>query len=158
MLLEIHARYLFSHLQPYSYGLEPNVVTFINIPFLLHLLFFSNEQQFLLKYDSLCNVYWHFVLFVGLHAEGSIMSNLFGLFFWDVIFMDVPDVFHSAYQTHPLDLYSTLFYSNRQSAIDLRLEEIKTATVEVCFSSHIFGPKILTINFKLTKILTRLLS
>ena len=65
------------------------------------------------------------------------MSNLFGLFFWDVIFMDVPDVFHSAYQTHPLDLYSTLFYSNRQSAIDLRLEEIKTASVEVCFSSHI---------------------
>ena len=99
-----------------------------------------------------------FPIVVGLHAEGSIMSNLFGLFFWDVIFMDVPDVFHSAYQTHPLDLYSTLFYSNRQSAIDLRLEEIKTATVEVCFSSHIFGPKFLTINFKLTKILTRLLS
>ncbi|XP_056021881.1 fanconi-associated nuclease 1-like isoform X2 [Ostrea edulis] len=66
----------------------------------------------------------------GLHAEGSILSNLFGLFFWDVLFMDVPDVFHSAYQTHPLDLYSTLFYTNRKSAIDQLLDEINKATVE----------------------------
>lgn len=68
----------------------------------------------------------------GLHAEGSIMSNLFGLFFWDILFMDVPDVFHSAYQTHPLDLYSTQFYSNRKSAINSQLEKIKQATEEVC--------------------------
>lgn len=68
----------------------------------------------------------------GLHAEGSIMSNLFGLFFWDILIMDVPDVFHSAYQTHPLDLYSTQFYSNRKSAIDSQLEKIKQATEEVC--------------------------
>lgn len=67
----------------------------------------------------------------GLHAEGSIMSNLFSLFFWDILFMDVPDVFHSAYQTHPLDLYSTQFYSNRKSAIDSQLEKIKQATEEV---------------------------
>lgn len=67
----------------------------------------------------------------GLHAEGSIMSNLLGLFFWDILFMDVPDVFHSAYQTHPLDLYSTQFYSNRKSAIDSQLEKIKQATEEV---------------------------
>lgn len=60
------------------------------------------------------------------------MSNLFGLFFWDILFMDVPDVFHSAYQTHPLDLYSTHFYSNRKSAIDSQLEKIKQATEEVC--------------------------
>lgn len=66
----------------------------------------------------------------GLHAEGSIMSNLLGLFFWDILFMDVPDVFHSAYQTHPLDLYSTQFYSNRKSAIDSQLEKIKQATEE----------------------------
>lgn len=68
----------------------------------------------------------------GLHAEGSIMSNLLGLFFWDILFMDVPDVFHSAYQTHPLDLYSTQFYSNRKSAIYSQLEKIKQATEEVC--------------------------
>ncbi|XP_062580052.1 fanconi-associated nuclease 1-like [Saccostrea cucullata] len=66
----------------------------------------------------------------GLHAEGSILSNLFGLFFWDILFMDVPDVFHSSYQTHPLDLYSTLFYTNRQAAIDQQLEKIKNASVE----------------------------
>lgn len=60
------------------------------------------------------------------------MSNLFGLFFWDIMFMDVPDVFHSAYQTHPLDLYSTQFYSNRKSAIDSQLEKIQQATEEVC--------------------------
>lgn len=68
----------------------------------------------------------------GLHAEGSIMSNLFGLFFWDILFMDIPDVFHSTYQTHPLDLYSTQFYLNRKSAINSQLEKIKQATEEVC--------------------------
>lgn len=73
-----------------------------------------------------------FYVDAGLHAEGSIMSNLFGLFFWDILFMDVPDVFHSAYQTHPLDLYSTQFYSNRKSAIDSQLEKIKQVTEEVC--------------------------
>ncbi|XP_061172918.1 fanconi-associated nuclease 1-like [Saccostrea echinata] len=66
----------------------------------------------------------------GLHAEGSILSNLFALFFWDILFMDVPDAFHSTYQTHPLDLYTTQFYTNRQSAIDQQLEKIKNAEVE----------------------------
>ncbi|XP_046545713.1 fanconi-associated nuclease 1-like [Haliotis rubra] len=66
----------------------------------------------------------------GLHAEGSIISNLFNLYFWDVVFMDVPDAFHSPYQTQPLDFHSNFFYTRRQEAIDTRLQELEEATEE----------------------------
>ncbi|XP_071115820.1 fanconi-associated nuclease 1-like [Haliotis cracherodii] len=66
----------------------------------------------------------------GLHAEGSIISNLFNLYFWDALFMDVPDAFHSPYQTQPLDFHSSSFYSRRQDAIDTRLQELEEATEE----------------------------
>lgn len=66
----------------------------------------------------------------GIHAEGSVISILFGLFFWDIMFMDVPDVFHSPYQTHPLDLHREEFYFNRQRHIDDRLDLIQKSSNE----------------------------
>ena len=70
-------------------------------------------------------------LILGIHAEGSVISCLFGLFFWDILFMDVPDAFHSPYQTHPLDVYTEEFYFNRQTHIDKRLEIIQNSSDEV---------------------------
>lgn len=70
-------------------------------------------------------------LISGIHAEGSVISCLFGLFFWDILFMDVPDAFHSPYQTHPLDVYTEEFYYNRQTHIDKRLETIQNSSDEV---------------------------
>ena len=68
----------------------------------------------------------------GLHAEGSIISNLFLMFFWEIEFMDVPDVFHSPYQTHPLDMMTIDFYASRRQHIDDRLKWLRTSDSEVC--------------------------
>ena len=79
-----------------------------------------------------CNFY-----FKGLHAEGSIISNLFVMFFWDIEFMDIPDVFHSPFQSAPLDMMTTDFYTSRQQLVDDRLEWLKTADEEVLYLPEI---------------------
>lgn len=60
------------------------------------------------------------------------MFNLFGLFFWDILFMDVFDVFYFVYQIYSLDLYFIQFYLNRKFVINLQLEKIKQVIEEVC--------------------------
>lgn len=60
------------------------------------------------------------------------MFNLFGLFFWDILFMDVFDVFYFVYQIYSLDFYFIYFYLNRKFVIDLQLEKIKQVIEEVC--------------------------
>lgn len=69
--------------------------------------------------------------FLGLHAEGSIVSNLFVLLFWDIMFMDIENVFHGPFQSCPLDVATQEFYLNRQEHIDDRLNWLKNASVEV---------------------------
>ncbi|CAI9738260.1 fanconi-associated nuclease 1-like [Octopus vulgaris] len=66
----------------------------------------------------------------GLHAEGSIMHFLFALFFFDILYMDLPDVFISPFQACPLDMASPDFYLNRKEAIDERLKFISTASLQ----------------------------
>ena len=41
-------------------------------------------------------------------------STMFSLLFWDVLFMDVPDVFRTPFQSAPLDLSTPLFYPTRK--------------------------------------------
>ena len=62
---------------------------------------------------------------VGMHAEGGIWSTLFGLLMWDVLFMSVPDIFRTSFQTAPLDLSSPSFYPARKMAIDDQLKLIR---------------------------------
>lgn len=63
---------------------------------------------------------------LGVHAEGSLISSLFGILFWDVIYDHfVPDVFVSKYQEMPLDLQSSDFYRHREAAIEKRLSEME---------------------------------
>lgn len=66
----------------------------------------------------------------GVHAEGSVVSILFTLYFWDVLFMDVADAFHSPYQTQPLDFHTDAFYQRRQANIDARLAAIENSSKE----------------------------
>ncbi|KAJ3287239.1 hypothetical protein HK104_008708 [Borealophlyctis nickersoniae] len=61
----------------------------------------------------------------GLHAENSIVTTLFGLLFWDILFDDtVPAVFSSPHQVAPLDLHTEFFYEGRREAIESRLLQI----------------------------------
>ena len=45
----------------------------------------------------------------GVHGEGSTVSSLFVLLFWDIIFMDVPDTFHTPYQVR-LEIICNWYY------------------------------------------------
>ncbi|GFS12920.1 fanconi-associated nuclease 1-like [Elysia marginata] len=66
----------------------------------------------------------------GIHAEGSVVSSLFALFCWDILFLPKPDAFHSPYQAMPLDLYTDEFYDRRKAEIDERMENLSNKSVE----------------------------
>ncbi|ORY81965.1 VRR-NUC domain-domain-containing protein, partial [Protomyces lactucae-debilis] len=61
----------------------------------------------------------------GFHSENSIVTTLFGLLFWDILFLPIPGVFQTAFQTAPLDLATDAFYPSRASALNLRLAAIE---------------------------------
>ncbi|KAG5653529.1 hypothetical protein H0H81_012470 [Sphagnurus paluster] len=61
----------------------------------------------------------------GFHSETRILTTIFALLFWDIIFADVPGAFETKYQTAPLDLAEDSFYRARKQAIETRLKEIQ---------------------------------
>ncbi|KAI9446590.1 VRR-NUC domain-containing protein [Lactarius indigo] len=60
----------------------------------------------------------------GYHCEGRIVTTLFGLLFWDIIFAPIPGAFETPYQTAPLDIFEDTFYLSREEIIEARLDEI----------------------------------
>lgn len=60
----------------------------------------------------------------GYHAEGGIIRTLFAYLFCDILFIYIPNVFQTAYQTCPLDLHTDAFFPSRVSEINHRLVEI----------------------------------
>lgn len=61
----------------------------------------------------------------GYHAEGGIVRTLFAYLFYDILFLYIPNVFQTAYQTCPLDLHTDAFFPARASEINHRLVEIE---------------------------------
>ncbi|TRM59262.1 VRR-NUC domain-containing protein [Schizophyllum amplum] len=61
----------------------------------------------------------------GFHAETRILTTLFALLFWDVLFARVPGVFVTEFQTAPLDLAEDTFYDARKELIEKRLAEVE---------------------------------
>ncbi|KAG8694499.1 hypothetical protein FRC09_009804, partial [Ceratobasidium sp. 395] len=76
-----------------------------------------NVETFALEYYAT----WGFR---GFHSEGSIISTLFGLLFWDILFAPVPGAFETPYQSAPLDLFHDSFVSAREDLINARLTEL----------------------------------
>ncbi|CZT48028.1 uncharacterized protein RSE6_08675 [Rhynchosporium secalis] len=66
--------------------------------------------------------------FKGYHAEGGIVRTLFAYLFYDVLFVYIPNVFQTAYQTCPLDLHTDAFFPSRASEINHRLVEIENGS------------------------------
>lgn len=58
------------------------------------------------------------------YVENHLLRGLFGLAFWDIIFMPVKGAFFNRYQSSPTDLYTPSFQSARQKEITDRLDEI----------------------------------
>lgn len=66
---------------------------------------------------------WH-----GVHAENAIVSALFFLLFWDIVYdQSLPNVFYHKYQPYPIDLtVRDEFYASRKMAIENRLALIES--------------------------------
>ncbi|KAI3853640.1 hypothetical protein MKW98_025157 [Papaver atlanticum] len=79
---------------------------------------------------------WH-----GVHTESDIWMTIFGLIMWDIIFADIPDVFHTRFQTSPLDFDTDNFYIARKSLIESHLHNIYEGMAEeiliTSWESHI---------------------
>ena len=56
----------------------------------------------------------------GTHSEGGVWATLFSLLMWDVLFMPLPDVFRTRFQTAPLDLETDTFLPARKVGAGLR--------------------------------------
>lgn len=62
----------------------------------------------------------------GIHCEGRVLGNLFGLLLWDVIYANVPDVFRTPFQGAPLDFgFADTFYEARKGMLDSRLNQLQ---------------------------------
>ena len=66
----------------------------------------------------------------GYHSEGGIIRTLFAYLFADILYLYIPNVFQTAYQTCPLDLHTDAFYPSRMSEINTRLNEISNGDAE----------------------------
>ncbi|DBA00069.1 TPA: hypothetical protein N0F65_003735 [Lagenidium giganteum] len=67
----------------------------------------------------------------AVHEEGRVITNLFGLLLWDIMFAEVADVFQTPFQASPLDFgFSELFYRNRSELIEGRLYEIEGWSIQ----------------------------
>lgn len=60
----------------------------------------------------------------GYHAEGGAIRTIFAYLFYDILFLYIPNVFQTAFQTCPLDLHTDAFFPARASEINHRLVEI----------------------------------
>lgn len=90
----------------------------------------SNVEQHVITH------YKRFGFMVGKHGEGSTVTTLFFLLFWDIIFMDIENVFHSKYQIIPLDMFDDSFYVSRAESINKRMSMIYFASDDF-FRTHI---------------------
>uniref|UniRef100_A0AAV1U944 Fanconi-associated nuclease n=1 Tax=Peronospora matthiolae TaxID=2874970 RepID=A0AAV1U944_9STRA len=62
----------------------------------------------------------------GVHSEGSVLRNLFGILMWDVLYARIPDVFQTPFQSGPLDFgYADVFYEARRDLIDQRISQVQ---------------------------------
>ncbi|MEH0155197.1 VRR-NUC domain-containing protein [Limibacter armeniacum] len=74
----------------------------------------------------------------GFYAENLLWGGLFGLLFWDIIFMPIPNVFFNPFQRGPKDLFSENFREKRTEQIKKRLVEVASnnqlsVTIRQCY-------------------------
>ncbi|CAE6523617.1 unnamed protein product [Rhizoctonia solani] len=78
--------------------------------------------------ETLALEYYALHDFRGFHSEGAIVSTLFGLLFWDILFAPIPGAFETPYQSAPLDLVHDSFFGSREEIINARLEELRNTS------------------------------
>lgn len=76
--------------------------------------------------EDMCLSSYRFLGWKGYHSEGGILRTLFAYLFYDVLFLYIPNVFQTEFQTCPLDLHTDAFYPSRMSEVNARLNEISS--------------------------------
>ena len=61
----------------------------------------------------------------GFHCEGTLVSTLFAILCWDIIFCDIENVFYNKYQCHPLDFWSAEFFERRKEKFQEHFATLK---------------------------------
>ncbi|KAH0612564.1 uncharacterized protein H6S33_008944 [Morchella sextelata] len=74
--------------------------------------------------EEMCLSYYRSEGWKGYHSEGGILKTLFAYLFYDIMFLYLPNVFQTQFQTCPLDLFTDGFYPARLSEINHRLAEL----------------------------------
>ena len=63
------------------------------------------------------------------HSEGSIVTTLFALLMWPILFAPLPGAFETPYQTAPLDLGEDTFAPARAESLEVRLGDMAKTSV-----------------------------
>lgn len=74
--------------------------------------------------EEMCLSHYRSEGWKGYHSEGGIIKTLFAYLFYDIIFIYLPNVFQTQFQTCPLDLFTDSFYPARASEINHRLVQL----------------------------------
>ena len=75
----------------------------------------------------------------GIHCENWLWNNLFGLFFWDIIYDVSYGSFNQPLQLAPADLYKMEFYQKREAAFDERLDLINNVDESLAFMQQVYA-------------------
>jgi len=59
------------------------------------------------------------------YCENTLFDGVFGLAFWEQIFMPVPGAFFNPFQSAPTDFYEASFYQRRQDALEARFDALE---------------------------------
>lgn len=90
--------------------------------------------------EEMCLSSYRSLGYKGYHSEGGILRTLFAYLFYDILFLYIPNVFQTEFQTCPLDLHTDAFYPSRMSEVHARLNEISNGAagrlIEEVWNAH----------------------
>lgn len=72
------------------------------------------------------------------YLENSLLSGMFGLAFWDIIFASIDGAFFHPFQSHPADFYEPEFSQARKPLIEDRLADIKSGNLSHYVNRHYY--------------------
>ncbi|KAG2183177.1 hypothetical protein INT43_006172 [Umbelopsis isabellina] len=85
---------------------------------------FRNNDGGECSVEELSLGYYQKAGYTGFHSENGIITTIFGLLFWDILFAPFPDVLETPFQNAPLDLKTDAFFVGRSFEIYARLRDI----------------------------------
>lgn len=77
----------------------------------------------------------------ALHIENHLFPGLFGLLFWEVIFLPIQGAFHHPFERGPADLYEPDFYNHRAQMFEARFNMLANSEYRADQLGLLFGAK-----------------